>query len=115
MTESAKIRKREMSHHLPKTSGLKTYYAKFAAEDWVGNEYHFQRDELRHPYAAIVSATIHMLVNGRMTANTWGVMESSVILDTDTGELILCSGAPYSGEMLVLIATRRGDIWHETL
>lgn len=111
----AKIRKREFSHHLPKASSLRSYYTKFSAEDWSGNEYRYHSDELRHPYAAIVGQTLHMLVRGKMSSNTWGIMESSITLDTESGDLILRSGAPYAGEMLVLVATRRGDAGYEAL
>lgn len=115
MNGTARVREREYSRHLPKESSLRTYYTKFSAEDWAGNEYHYHRDELRHPYAAIVMQTLHMLVNGKMSANTWGIIESSITLDTESGDLILRSGAPYAGEMLVLVATRRGDTGYETL
>ena len=43
-------------------------------------------------------------LDGRMTGNTWGVLESEVWIDTETGELILESGEPVPGELLVIAA-----------
>lgn len=39
---------------------------------------------------------------GRMSGSTWGVYESSIRIDTATGDLVLSSAEPYSGEMLVI-------------
>ncbi len=39
---------------------------------------------------------------GRMSGNTWGVYESDVYIDMDTGELVLSAEAPYAGELLAI-------------
>lgn len=43
-------------------------------------------------------------LDGRMNANTWGVMETSVQMDTETGELVVSAGSAYEGELLVIAA-----------
>lgn len=39
---------------------------------------------------------------GRMSGSTWGVLESRVELDGETGELILSAAEPYAGQLLVI-------------
>lgn len=41
-------------------------------------------------------------LDGRMTGNTWGVLESEVWVDTTTGELVLSSEEAFPGELLVI-------------
>ncbi len=45
---------------------------------------------------------------GRMSGSTWGVYESSVYIDTGTGELVLAAAEPYSGELLVIAGRGEG-------
>lgn len=39
---------------------------------------------------------------GRMSDSTWGVRESRVELDGETGELVLSAAEPYAGQLLVI-------------
>lgn len=39
---------------------------------------------------------------GRMSGSTWGVLESRVELDGETGELVLSAEQPYAGQLLVI-------------
>lgn len=41
-------------------------------------------------------------LDGRMSSRTWGVMESDVRLDLETGDLVICSGTAFAGELLVI-------------
>ncbi len=41
---------------------------------------------------------------GRMSGSTWGVYESQVRLDGESGELILSAPQPYAGELLVIVS-----------
>lgn len=96
-------------YRAPVVEGVKTFYTQFLAESWSGNEFRIPAAVHHIPAASVIACkTLHMLVDGRMTGNTWGILESDVVLDRTTGDIVLTAGEPYAGELMVVACPLRG-------